>query len=44
MDLAKKLNISITPTVFNSLGQRMAGLETEEEFEEFITPKKVQLN
>ncbi|OTG90521.1 DsbC family protein [Acinetobacter sp. ANC 3813] len=44
MDLTKKLNISITPTIFNSLGQRMAGLETEEEFEEFIAPRKVQLN
>ena len=44
MDLTKKLNISITPTILNSLGQRMAGLETEEEFEAFIAPQKVQLN
>lgn len=43
MELAKKLNISITPTMFNALGQRMVGIPDEEEFEEFINVSKVKL-
>lgn len=44
MELAKKHNVAITPTIFNALGHRMVGIQNEEEFEEFINAKKVRLN
>ncbi len=44
MKLTQKLNISVTPTIFNAAGQRMTGMSDEEEFENFIEVKKVKLN
>lgn len=44
MELAKKHNVDLTPTIFNALGHRMVGIPDEEEFEEFINAKKVRLN
>ncbi|OTG75136.1 disulfide bond formation protein DsbC [Acinetobacter sp. ANC 4169] len=42
MELAKKHKIALTPTIFNSQGQRIAGVPELEQLEEFIDSPELQ--